>query len=145
MLKLLVISDSHGLEKELIELFNKYKDYTILHLGDYTIDEGILDKYNVIYVRGNCDFFSKAEVERIIEIDGVKIFMTHGHKYNVKLNLLNLVYKSLEVGANFTFFGHTHESCYFKEDGTVFINPGSLKYSRSYVVINDKEVLFERM
>lgn len=145
MKKLLVISDSHHELNELIELCEKYKDYMIIHCGDYCIDEDILDKYGVIYVRGNCDALSKAPSERLIDVDGEKIFITHGHKYGVKEDLLRLKYKALEQGISYVFFGHTHVETYFKEDGVVFINPGSLRYTRSYALIEDGKVLLKRM
>lgn len=144
MKKFLVISDTHHQTKELIDLFEKYKDYVIIHCGDYCIDESILNKYNVIYVKGNCDILSVHEEDRTLDIEGLRIFITHGHKYGVKSDFLRIKYKALEVGANYVFFGHTHIETYFCEDGISFINPGSLKYTNSYVIIEDDKVLFKR-
>lgn len=143
MLKLLIVSDSHGLKDELVDLVNRYKDYQVLHLGDYCISEKILDENNIIYVKGNCDF-SRSLESRVLNIEGYKIFMTHGHKYKVKSNYMNIYYKALEENVNYCLFGHTHNEAMFKENKITFINPGSYKDSRSYVLIEDDKVYFKR-
>lgn len=144
MRPLLIVSDSHGLKDELFELFLKYKDYYIIHLGDYCINDSLLEKRNICFVRGNCDL-SFAPVERLLNIDGNIIFMTHGHKYNVKSQMNSLYYKALENKANYCLYGHTHIEALFSSEGITFINPGSFKSNRSYCVIENGEVIFKRM
>ena len=142
MRNLLIISDSHHMNNELEEILKKYKDFFIIHCGDYCIDNKILKKYNVVYVDGNCDRFDD-NLERIIELDGKKILITHGHMYNVKYSYQNLYYRAKENECDYVFFGHTHEKALFNHDGITFINPGSLKYGRTYVLVINDEIIFK--
>lgn len=144
MQKWLIVSDSHGLNKELKELFDTHKDYKIFHCGDYCINDKLLKEYNVNYVRGNCDF-SRHSLEEIIDIDGFKILLTHGHKYDVKRTYTNIYYRALELNADYVFFGHTHRQSNFCEDGITFLNPGSLKDSLSYIEVVEGIITFKRM
>ncbi len=143
-MKLLIISDTHGLKDEIFNLVKQYPDYLVLHLGDYCIKENVLEDLNIIYVNGNCDLKNNY-IERIIEIDNTKIFMTHGHKYNVKSTFMNIYYKALMCNANYCLFGHTHNETMFVENNITFVNPGSLKYNKSYVLIEEDKVLFKRL
>ena len=52
-------------------------------------------------------------------------FITHGHKYGVKMGLNNIFYKGKEVEVDAVLFGHTHIKIISKEDGLWIINPGS--------------------
>lgn len=74
-------------------------------------------------VRGNCDY--SGEEEKVVEIDGVKILLTHGHLYGVKSGYLNLLMRAKELNAKVVIFGHTHMAEIFEEDGILFLNPGS--------------------
>jgi putative phosphoesterase len=96
-------------------------------------------------VRGNCD----AEVDQMvldfpitadfrrIEADGLKIFLTHGHVYD--MNSEN-VYEKGEI----LLHGHTHllTSVTFG-DGNVYINPGSVSIPKggnpkSFILYSDR-------
>ncbi len=136
MRPLLIVSDSHGLVDELLSLIYKYPNHTVLHLGDYCINEKILNDNNIIYVRGNCDF-SRAQLERLELIDDKKIFMTHGHKYDVKYNDMRIYYKALEAQCDYCLFGHTHIPYKELKDNIWFINPGSFKSGTYAVIEND--------
>ena len=118
-------------------------DY-IIHLGDVRTDLKILDAelYNKLYfVFGNCDGGGE---DAIINIDEVKILLTHGDKYGVKTSLTRLYFKAKELGADAVFFGHTHSPIIQEQDGITFINPGTMsKFSQKsycYLVIADKKI-----
>lgn len=138
-MKLLLISDTHGELEKLKELASKYSDYTKIHLGDRGFSKDELDKLGFIYADGNCDEGNNKDY--IIEIEGNKIFITHGDKYNVKFGLDKLYFKALSLGANFVFFGHTHIQKILEASGIKFINPGSL-LNDNYCVIDDTIKLF---
>lgn len=139
-----VISDTHRHSYELNQVLKQIQDIdVIIHLGDNVEDVDILKngyKGKIINVRGNCDFVSFVPSERIEEFEGKKIFVTHGHKYNVKYDLLRLQYRAREVGANVVLFGHTHEAIELYEEGIWYINPGSLGLPRngykSYAILD---------
>lgn len=131
----LVISDTHSMGMKMIDLFNKYKGYKIIHLGDYEDDIEILNKFNVLYVKGNCDY--KGEEYKVLNTFDGKFFITHGHLFNVKFKYDNIYYKGLEIGADYVLFGHTHQPLIEKIHGIFLINPGSLKKG-TYIVIENK-------
>lgn len=130
-----IISDSHRDKEAMIESIKKIKKADLLfHLGD-NIDDVDFYKENfhgeIVNIKGNCDFQCEELSEDIIEIQGIKFFITHGHKYGVKNSLMNLKYKAQEIGANVVLYGHTHVPCIDYEDEIWFINPGSISLSRA--------------
>ena len=80
----------------------------------------------------------------IIDLDGVKILLTHGDHFGVKQSLLQLFYRAKEVGAQLVFYGHTHIASIDEIEGIKFINPGCMnKFSQNsycYVVIYNGKI-----
>ncbi|MGM9988598.1 MAG: metallophosphoesterase family protein [Bacillaceae bacterium] len=148
-MKVLVVSDSHGSTKELIQLKERHgaqMDYMI-HCGDseLTLDDEALKGFQV--VRGNCDYQGGFQHDVIIDANDVRFFVTHGHLYNIKSNLSTIYYKALEVGANIVCFGHSHILGAELVEGILFLNPGSillprLRREKTYAIlhIEGKEV-----
>jgi hypothetical protein len=128
--RIFVVSDTHGRINEFIKKVEYLeKPDMIIHLGDY-IEDGIeIEKrlnINTIKIRGNCDFYTeKKNEETILNIGDKRIFLTHGHKYNVKMGILNLYYAGKEENADLILYGHTHIPSIEKKDGMIFLNPGS--------------------
>lgn len=141
MQKWLIISDSHGMNLD--EIIKSHPGFKIIHCGDWCINKSFLDKNDIIYVKGNCDI-SLSDSEKIIELDGYKVFITHGHKYGVKTGYINLYYRALEAECNYCFFGHTHRPTSFEMDEIKFLNPGSLR-DGYYIEIIDGKIDFKRM
>ena len=83
-----VISDTHKMNRYI----NIAKDYiknadVLIHLGDNSEDIDNLSegfKGDVYCVRGNCDESNRYPKEQYIELEGFKIFFTHGDLYGVK-------------------------------------------------------------
>lgn len=151
--RIIVVSDSHGDIEKLEKIFSKEKNYSyILHLGDHHDDldmvETDLSKVEIKSVRGNCDFVKKEE-EIFFEINGLKIYMTHGHLYSVKYGYQNLFYKANEIGADLALFGHTHEKFNEKMGSVRLFNPGAVNSYRSFtassygVLIVDEDGKYE--
>lgn len=136
-MKILVISDTHGFLSNAKEAIRKNKDIKmVIHLGDYIRDAIELSKLfpdiHFEYVLGNCDMNSgNYEGEKILEIDGKRIFITHGHKYSVKWDYNRIMYKAQEVQADAVLFGHTHISLIDWAGSLLIVNPGSISESRS--------------
>mgnify|MGYP003319315646 CR=1 FL=1 len=59
-------------------------------------------------VSGNCDMMSMEPPWRKIEVAGLRIFMTHGHLYDVKYGLERIAARAYADGADIVLFGHTH-------------------------------------
>lgn len=145
-MKYIVLSDIHGSLKtfnELIEIAKKENITKFILLGDVLyhgprnpLPEGYDSKelaarineldLDITAVRGNCD----AEVDqmvldceiltndRIIEVNGRRMAMSHGHHHNEQC---------LPEGAYEIFaYGHSHLPVLKKENDLVILNPGSL-------------------
>lgn len=128
-MKIAVFSDSHGNTQAMICAVREYCPGLIIHLGDYTRDADKLSKefpdIPMRSVRGNCDIGSlSAEADRF-EVEGVEVFITHGHRYSVKLGLDRLLNAAHFSGAALALFGHTHKAAYFETGAMQALNPGA--------------------
>lgn len=131
-MRLLVVSDTHNDSHTLYDLVTSKsgKFDVLLHLGDGADDveelRYIYPMLDIYFVSGNCDGLCRAAGSAVIELEGVKIFMTHGHLFGVNYSLDSLYTKAREEGASLALFGHTHHQlCRFEHNVTV-LNPGSL-------------------
>ena len=147
-MKILVFSDSHSKPKyieQALEFHNGIADLVIF-LGDGLRDiERVSEKYpnlQFFAVKGNCDVFSSGEYRdySVLDLDGIKIFITHGHLFGVKSGYDRILYRAEELGADAVFFGHTHMpldvSAYVGEKRIHLFNPGSIAYGGTYEIVN---------
>lgn len=140
-MRILVFSDTHNYLEGCIKTINNIIGVDmIIHAGDHASDAEDLKKMfpdiDVRYVKGNCDI-STAPAELLIEAGGKKIFVTHGHLFGVKSDsqYSKLISEAKKLGADIAVFGHTHISCCKKIDEFYLLNPGSIKYSQTFGVI----------
>lgn len=142
MKRIFIFSDTHGSVNgcEAVLRGSEEKADGIIHAGDYTRDadsiRAAFPGLPVYAVKGNGDLFSTEPQDLTVVIDGVKIFITHGHMYNVKLeyDYSTLREKGKELGADLIVFGHTHKP-YLDWDGDMtVVNPGSAGYGGTYAV-----------
>ncbi len=136
MKSLIIVSDSHRNRAALDRLDPVFADCDIIvHLGDLSSDGGyVRGKYpdKTIVINGNCDFDKLGEDERVEVVEGVKIFMCHGHMYSVKQTLTRLAEEAKMRGCSIALYGHTHEARVDEVDGVKLINPGNLsRYSEN--------------
>ena len=135
-MKALVFSDSHGRRESMLEITQMLADDVthIFHLGDNTEDCDLLRRtfpsHIVFGVAGNCDFAADFELSANIEINGKRIFITHGHRYSVKHSLYRLLCAAKENQADIALYGHTHIADITGEDGILLMNPGSIALPR---------------
>ncbi len=130
-----VVSDSHGnlymLDKAIASMGELDM---IIHLGDNYKDMiKINQKYNkpIEYVAGNNDFIaSGVKRDKVLLIEGKRIFITHGHKYGVYNSLNDIYFKGLEENADIVLFGHTHKQCVERQGEMILLNPGSTSLPR---------------
>lgn len=140
-MKVLVMSDTHGYIFNARKAIDRNPDIEmVLHLGDYCRDAAQLSQlYPNIkfeYVYGNCDIgIGNICADKTIEVEGKRIFMTHGHKYSVKWDYNRILEKAESENAEVILFGHTHVSVVDNVESILIINPGSISESRS----NDSE------
>ena len=88
MMKILILGDTHAQDDFFLRILEKEKDYDVLlHTGDFEGSEIVyreLSDAPLYCVAGNNDFFTDAPYERVFELEGCRIFMTHGHRYNLE-------------------------------------------------------------
>ncbi len=162
-MKLMIASDIHGsmhYGKMMIEKFLEEKPAKLLLLGDLLYHGprnelplgydpqalfGLLNEYkdSILAVRGNCD----AEIDQMvldfpmmgdytmIYVDGLVIFMSHGHVYNSQ--------NPPKIGRkDFFVHGHTHLPEAKDTGKYIYLNPGSVSLPKggnvnSYMIYGD--------
>lgn len=159
-MKLLMLSDLHGISKNLRLLEEKVllKDFNyIIILGDLfysvnsnTEDEKIiiqfLNKYQkkLMIVRGNCDKNSdiskipvKVDDVTYLNVDGMDFYFTHGHIYNY--------YQNSTFSNGILIYGHEHIPYIKKENDMIYINVGSISlprddYGKTFAIYENKTI-----
>lgn len=156
-MKILIVSDSHGMNGPLRAAIMKEAPDMLIHLGDseYRTSEiaswAGSPKTPCIFVKGNCDssFHGNSDLrdEAVFELRGHKIFCCHGHRQRVNYGLLTLSLTAQEQGCDIAMFGHTHvpydsfgdaasgysriyESRGDYSSGPRILNPGSISLPR---------------
>lgn len=137
-MKILVISDTHNRINRVEMLLEALQDSNIghiIHCGDHLHDaKAIADKYHNLQVHmvpGNCDAEGyESNTSKLIQIEGIPIFITHGHKHNVKYDYEEILIDAVAYEAKIAIFGHTHSAYKEKKSGIVLLNPGSLSEPR---------------
>lgn len=128
-MRIIVFSDTHGNYSAMHKILkNNVNAEYFIFLGDgldefEIIKEAYPDKH-FYCVSGNCDHSDTPSAD-LIEIYNTKIFMTHGHRYDVKSSHEMLMKKAKELGANIVLYGHTHCRYYEYVKGVHVLNPGS--------------------
>ncbi len=134
-MKVIVFSDAHG-SKILIERilsFNPDADY-IVSLGDSELPIDYLVDLDIIAIKGNYPRDGGFVYESTLEIEGKKLFLTHGHKYSVHKTLVKLLKHAMKIECDIVLYGHTHIAKVDKVNDMLVINPGSIKSPRSQVM-----------
>lgn len=135
-MKILVLSDSHAALSFMRRCIEAAKPNAVIHLGDYYDDAMIMKEefpeIPFFSVPGNCDRYRcpPGQSEILIEkIDGVNLYVTHGHRHKVKLQLGLLLRDARACRADAALYGHTHQAdCHQEADGLWVLNPGSCGY-----------------
>ena len=150
-MKILVLSDSHSAMRFMRSCVEAVKPQAIVHLGDHYDDgETLKELYPHIelhQVPGNCDRYRVSPFQPEIlslPVFGVPLYMTHGHKHDVKRRMDKLLQDARASKASAVLYGHTHvANCYQEPDGLWVLNPGSCgSYGGSVglMEINDNKI-----
>ena len=146
-MRILVFSDTHRDIESCIRVINNIVGVDmILHAGDHISDAKELcrmfPEIGFEYVPGNCDF-SADEQDIVVEAEGKKIFLTHGHGYSVKYDdtYSELLKKAEDLGCDCAVFGHTHKSLCDPTKKVLLLNPGSMKNGTYGVIEIENGVL----
>lgn len=107
----------------------------VFHLGDCERDTQRLEKefpdLPLYRVCGNCDREPVNPEVLQLTLDGVKFFLTHGHRYSVKYTLDALLNAAYFAGADMVLFGHTHRAMSETMQGLYVVNPARRALERS--------------
>ena len=140
MKKILVLSDSHSYFDKVLKVFEKEKPDIVIGAGDGIKDieelSYIYPKAEYYMVKGNCDYFDRSHnEENLFEIDNIKIFLTHGHLYDVKRTLNSIKEIGKKLNVSLIVFGHTHKPYIEKDGDMILFNPGATEDGRYGIII----------
>ena len=157
-MKWLIASDIHGNAQwcgKLMEAFEKEKAERMLLLGDYLYNgmgqgnkQAVADMLNahkeaIAAVRGNCDSdedlamldFAVDEDYLVLPVGHVRLFATHGHKYDA-------IHRPPMDKGDILLQGHTHVPATRRYLSILHFNPGSVSLpkwgsERGYMTMED--------
>lgn len=144
-MRILAVSDTHGDQQILEELHVLYPDCAAyFYAGDSELNatNKVFDTYQAVI--GNMDYDPDFPKTLTTDVDGLRVFMTHGHYYDVRSGLDQLLDAGASAGAKLIIYGHTHVALAEQHRGIVVVNPGSISQPRGplatlggmYVVID---------
>lgn len=129
-IKLLIFSDSHGDVGSMVEIVEWERPDELIHLGDYWRDAEELSyvypELMISMVPGNCDDCFGKKGKLMLEREGVKILLAHGHQWRVKSGPALAQETAMESGADILLYGHTHKAECRQENGLWVMNPGTV-------------------
>lgn len=127
-MKILVFSDSHGAMGKMVEAMEHERPHHVFFLGDHYRDgielSELYPDIPMDIVRGNCDWGRGPDM-RVVELEGVRFLLTHGHLQYVKSGLDELLQEAKNRQVQVACFGHTHLAKVVYRDGIYLMNPGS--------------------
>jgi putative phosphoesterase len=133
-MKILVLSDIHNKRGILNKLVTKQNPDLIFFLGDgadVVREELSTFEDKLIMVKGNSDLFEKLPTCKKMQVEDVFVLLTHGHRFHVKNNLMELYEYAKKNEAQLVCFGHTHKPFAQYVNDILFFNPGSLGSNRA--------------
>ncbi len=130
-MKIGVISDTHRNREMTDAAFEYFKNEGcshVFHLGDLSSDMDYMEsmyEMKIERVDGNMDFSSEYPYEKVVEIEGVRFLLTHGHTLDVRKTLYHLISLAKEKECACALYGHTHIPYRIRREGVLVLNPGS--------------------
>ena len=145
-MKICICSDSHGHSVGIQDMLEIERPQVLLFLGDGERDFNRVDVpcgTKMYAVSGNCDMMSMEPPWRLVELAGVRIFMTHGHYYGVKSGTEQLIERAKEENAQLVVHGHTHQMDLQQMENLTLLCPGSIgTLTRNYAVVEAEKGKF---
>ena len=137
-MKILILSDSHGINKNVKDAIEAEKPDMLIHCGDAEGSEDTIEMLAgapavpCVFVKGNCDWGSTNPTVRTFKLYGHKFLITHGHMQHIMSSedALRLKFLAQENGCDIVCFGHIHYPVDEESDGVRILNPGSISRPR---------------
>lgn len=149
-MKYLVMSDSHGDRDIVQKIYDQFKGQVdvFLHCGDSELPAEDLLWESIVVIQGNCDYDTGYKKEQLVRTKNDRIYLTHGHLYQVNFTMTPLELRAKEEKATIALFGHTHKLGCEYIDGTLYVNPGSISQPRglpyeSFAIIDSNDDTFD--
>lgn len=139
MMKIVVVSDSHGFNERLEEVLRLEPDADCyLHCGDIECSINEYPMYQT--VQGNNDFYSDFPQQIIVPVQSHNIIVMHGNQFSYVNRINRMAAYAKKEHCDIFCYGHTHVAAIDHVDGVLLLNPGSLWRSRdrrgpSYAII----------
>jgi|SRR5690625_3567538 len=132
MPKVLILSDSHGWSKEILEVKERHQGEVdqIIHCGDSELNYGDEVLQGIQIVAGNTDFDPEFPNELVFDVKGTTFYVVHGHMHNIKETLDPITYRASELRARIICHGHSHVAGATRVGDQLVINPGSIRFPR---------------
>jgi len=140
MMRVLVVSDSHGDFSTLRRIYERERKggqageeplALLIHLGDGVFDAMLLQRMTGIRVEavnGNNDPRGAFPDELCIQLEGVRVYMNHGHNLGVRSGLQLLTRAAWKEKAGLALFGHLHRDVLVEKRGLTLFNPGAASH-----------------
>lgn len=125
-----VLSDNHYDEAALAMILEREDDISLwFHCGDSQFSSEDRFLKQCVCVKGNTDHASFPN-ERMYEVAGEKILITHGHLYHIDFTCEEICLSAKIQGASLVLHGHTHIPRDIIKDQIRIVNPGSTSWPR---------------
>ncbi len=143
-LKIVIFADSHGRILQVYDAIERENADLLIHLGDYAQDvqelQRVYPQLSFVQVRGNNDFNNEIPLQQTLVLEGLSLYLTHGHQERVSgASLGNLVREAKREHCQIAMYGHTHRMRLEMQEGILVLNPGSISLPRggkaSYAVL----------
>ena len=148
-MKIGIMGDTHGDTQVIRKILQMAPPVEMwLHTGDHAQDAYLLEKLAMVPVTkvlGNCDYDSKlANIDEIFSLEGVKIWLTHGHRYMGHTRIGELAWWAKQLEVDMVVYGHTHIPMNKYYGDKLLVNPGSPSRPRggskpSFAILTLKE------
>ena len=139
MKRICLLSDSHGSRNNLENLIMENNFDYVFFMGDGLEDfEYVYTDSKIEKVCGNCDFFSREDITKFVNVEDKRIMITHGHHFRIKLTMSLLIQSAKQNFCDIVCFGHTHMQGVQEHYGITFINPGSFRNGEYAILTLEK-------
>ncbi|HOD14123.1 MAG TPA: YfcE family phosphodiesterase [Spirochaetota bacterium] len=145
MLKILVVSDTHGNTVRLGRIVRRESPFDYLfHCGDGAGDLAHVEVpagAAVVRVCGNVDMARNLDAERLVvmQVGTVTVMAAHGDQFHVNYGYQAIEREGRSRNADIVLFGHTHAS-YHGGTKPVLFNPGSANNGRYGLLYVDSSI-----
>ena len=136
-MRIAVFSDTHGNKNDMRDVVRTFGPLDlVLHLGDGVRDGGLVaHEADLPFqgVQGNEDYGSDLPGKLVLDLDGWRFLLAHGHHMNInpyhpaavwQQDLQEMADWAKGQAADVLLFGHAHKPVLQKENGVVLCNPG---------------------